>query len=115
MKLFQGRINRKTYVVGSIIVFIVSILIVLYAISSAGKFNLGFDIFILFIFLVNIAFFISLRVRRAHDIGQSFIRTVPQIAANFWEYQEGEKKSNKYGESPNNDKRNLVKKLFNLD
>src|SRR5436190_18129261 len=99
-RLFQGRINRRTYVVGSILFFIILI-----GISIIGLFlsflskpsiaSIVITIFLLVLCSLNFLFYISIVVKRFHDIRDS--HWTSEETAYFIE---GEKMENIYVQPP---------------
>lgn len=90
-RLFNGRINRRTYGVGLLFIFISMIIGgVIFLILFNSPNSIGITLILL------VPFYVSLERRRFHDIGN----------VSFWEtdngqlVKEGEKKENKYGKPP---------------
>ncbi len=106
--LFSGRVNRLTYIIGSLLWFIIFILFAKISFSNAAFLNNPTYPYILFGFgLILLVYNYSLMTKRYNDIGKgdynklykdNFFK-IPRL--DLW-FQEGEIKNNKYGTKPRN-------------
>lgn len=105
-KLYSGRLNRRTYLVGSIILAIIYWLIGL-IVGSLGYGSGVFSLVYWILLILMIVFGLSLSVRRFHDLGQTgwlcILLAIPLVDIGVWFYlllAPGKMGSNVYGAQP---------------
>jgi uncharacterized membrane protein YhaH (DUF805 family) len=113
VKLFAGRLNRRNYFIGYIVVLGIIIAAVIIDAIYAGftqpetteyDFSLVAAAFIVIFYLV---YTVSLTVRRFHDLGKSgwwiitlIIPIVNGIVGLYLTFADGDEEANKYGKTP---------------
>jgi|SRR5579859_6780602 len=101
-QLYQGRINRRNYLIGLLIDLLLFITAMVYAANLSSPFTLLIEGCLL---CITFGYFLSLYFRRFHDIGVGWNGIGLSFSA--WKMQffvalfrSGEKKTNKYGVPP---------------
>ncbi|PWU23734.1 hypothetical protein C5B42_01755 [Candidatus Cerribacteria bacterium 'Amazon FNV 2010 28 9'] len=114
-KLFQGRINRRTFILGILTVFLcmmIPLLLMSFFFPSSGSFESSFSTIIFFLIwlvvsICGLTINLSLFIRRWHDLGKSgwfiLLQLVPYINLLFVLYllfAQGQSKKNRFGSPP---------------
>jgi uncharacterized membrane protein YhaH (DUF805 family) len=102
-RLFHGRINKRTYIVG-VVFNLLCFMFVGYPliVGLLAKFSLTLpNLGLLLLICVQVFYALSFDIRRGHDIGVSKDGILGQDLL-YWEYysKNGEKRDNKYGQQP---------------
>ncbi len=112
-KLFQGRINRRSLLIGWLIALVIAVSLFLSIVDLIGeknKFVYPIEYVLYYIFAL---FMASFTVRRLHDIGKSgwyyLVSLIPIIGSFLAVFgfiylllKRGEEKANRYGIKPEN-------------
>jgi uncharacterized membrane protein YhaH (DUF805 family) len=102
-RLFHGRINKQSYIVGGVVNLLCFIIVDYPLIEGLlAKFSLTVQNLGLFLLIcVQVFYQFSFDIRRGHDIGVSKDSIWGQDLL-YWEYysKNGEKRDNKYGHQP---------------
>ncbi len=107
--LFKGRINRKNYLIGQLIILICFSLWFIPLIlptSTPSMVITSFLLLALIMELLTFPFEISLTVRRFHDVGKpssyALFLIFPLFCILWLLFKSGQKETNKFGEIPSN-------------
>jgi len=108
-RLFQGRINRRTYVVGNILIVSLGIILLIatYIVLLLFSINDRTSRIVIFVIaavtvILDLIFETSLTIRRAHDVAENIVGIVWSLGWNslqlvFWK---GYEQENIYGQPP---------------
>lgn len=102
-RLFMGRLGKQNYIAGLILGLLFSLLMIT---ISLLLLSYNYETLAIILsaayFIVTIIFITSLRVRRAHDIGQTGVWAVWSFKStySFWNFKDGVDGPNQYGTPP---------------